>query len=203
VSGRLGVYGPGKPDAGSPGHGRPTLPGSGPRFPRGRTEVLVDGGTADIMTGTMWRLGTSVSRVIGVASLTLLATSVPPSARPAAPVSRPEPADTNSKADRAPLQESDKRDRSSDPALVVSVDLGNIWDKAAEVRGGEPCGHCRSDLRRPERRGGSVSAAWLGAEMVRPGAVERDAVVVVVPAGVIRSPRAFLTADRAQGPPCV
>lgn len=151
----------------------------------------------------MWRLATSLARVIGLASLTLLATSVPPSARPAAAPVKYDPASSSSKSgSTTPPQESDKRDRSSDPALVVSVDLGNIWDKAAEVRTNDAAARSPREWKSPDESKGSAPDLCLvpALESVKP--TRRDVISAAVPAIAIHTVRMFLTTDRAQAPPC-
>lgn len=139
---------------------------------------------------------------MGVASLTMLATSVPPSARPTASPGQREGSVPNPAA-KFPAQESDKRDRSADPALVVSGDLGNIWDKAAEVRTGEPSGRSSKAWGGGALSNGSAPGASpiLSAVRTRPSVWAVPA--VLEPTRVVRATRTFLTADRAQAPPSV
>lgn len=93
----------------------------------------------------------TLTRVAGLATLTVLATSVPPSARPSAPLEAPAPtvpADpatpTPAGAPAAPglptssgAPGSPKAPRPAHPALRVSVDLGDVWHRAAECGFGE------------------------------------------------------------------
>jgi hypothetical protein len=149
----------------------------------------------------MWRLATSLTRVIGFASLTLLATSVPPSARPAMPLAKPQPVDSKTVSE-TPLQDADKRDRSSDPALVVSADLGNIWDKAVEVRAGAPSKGRAGGRGCVDGHHGSFPSARLPLERDCVGPVRWPIPLGSAPVRTIMSSRAFFTVDRALAPPC-
>jgi hypothetical protein len=164
-------------------------------------ELLVNGASADIMVRSMWRLTVPVFRLLGFASLTLLATSLPPSARPAMPVTGSRQTDTRT-AGETPLREADKRKGTADPALIVSVDLGNIWHRIAEVRVGESSGRDAGGGDRTDGHHGSVSAARLPLERDGTGSVRHPISVAFVPVRAMRSARTFFTADRALAPPC-
>lgn len=165
------------------------------------SELLVNGAPADIMALNMWRLAAPVLRLLGFASLTLLATSLPPSARPAMPLTAPERTDTRT-AGEMPLPDAARNKKTADPALIVSVDLGNIWHRIAEVRAGEPTGRDAGEGGRTDGHHGSTSAACPSLERDGTGPVQHRISAAFVPVRVMRSARAFFTADRALAPPC-
>ncbi|MGB9623860.1 MAG: hypothetical protein ACPMAQ_03270 [Phycisphaerae bacterium] len=161
----------------------------------------MNGAPADIMALNMWRLAAPVLRLLGFASLTLLATSLPPSARPAMPLSAPERTDTRT-AGETPLPDAAKGKGAGDPALIVSVDLGNIWHRIAEVRAGNPTGGEAGEGGLTDGHHGSTSAACLPREQDGTGPVQHRISAAFVSLRAMRSARAFFTADRAQAPPC-
>ncbi|MBN1489429.1 MAG: hypothetical protein JXA69_05875 [Phycisphaerae bacterium] len=80
-------------------------------------------------------MGSSIaswSQVAGVAVLTLLATSVPPSARPTAPLFEPTAADEQVES-HAPADAPKPQESPALPMAVVSVDLGNVWFRVSTV----------------------------------------------------------------------
>ncbi len=138
--------------------------------------------------------------VIALAPLTLVAAGMPPSARPTVPL---EPTETKAPATDSAVPRSgsapQSRDRSDDPALVVSVDLGNLWHKLAPPNERRTTGRAEDRFAVPDV-GGDTAGAVAPSASARCG----DSSWAPSPPTEVAAPsplRAFLTAVRAQGPP--
>jgi|GEM_PF-3040620 len=132
-------------------------------------------------------LAATISRMIGLTTLVLLATSVPPSTRPATALPNRAAAKGNAQAPEKPHE----KPAEQAPVIIISADLGTIWHAAGAARWVPPggcgmgTGHGMilpgvTDLDRPE----AIRQSWPG-RAVRP----------------VAAPIELVPCDRAQAPP--
>lgn len=128
-----------------------------------------------------------MTRMIGLTTLVLLATSVPPSTRPAAALPNRAATRGNTQASRKPHE----KPAEQAPVIIISADLGTIWHAAGAARWAGP-GGCGMNTGQ-----GAMPPAVAGLEgpgvirQVRPGQAVRP----------VAAPIESVPCDRAQAPP--